>query len=371
MSGGRSDTGNLRSLSLVDLVAQIVEGNEAALREFHEERTVFSFREDRALVFVRYVDRLRGNANESGTTVADEAYSLTVDKFRTLSTVVASPGDKRLAARTGPDCRTYFWPFLYAMERLRARQPSSSLLDEECAAARMLQGLVRRHFRLSVLECYRRACPGMSRYVWQLPTGRIAVMMPEFISGRARKTWLEAYVDAPDPLRPDESQRVQNIINERLGNAVVSSDCCETQVPEEADNAARRYFDDPDLITDLAGAVAKEKADSIEEQRESIRTMWPWDLEAMIHRIFRTLSEGECRDKEIADAFDLSRATFSRFAGTRWGVRSSIPDLWANTAHVLAGDRRFADAAKTVGVWPGVERMSRASGRMGVKGGGK
>jgi hypothetical protein len=361
----------VRSLSLVDLVAQIVEGNEAALREFHEERTVFSFRDDKALLFACYVDRLRGSASESGTTVADEAYSLTVDKFNRLPSVTAGPGNDCSEARTGPDCRIYFRPFLLTIERRRSQRRPLSLLEEEFASARLLQGHVRRHFRLSVLECYRRACPGMSRYVWQLPAGNISVMMPEFISGRARKQWLEGHVENPDPRHPDESQRVQGIVNQQLGSAVVSGDSVESWALEVTEGAGTRYFDDPDLVVDLAEAVAEEKADNIDEQRQSIRELGPVALNAMIRRIFSTLSDGEGCDREIADAFGLSRIAFSRFAGTRWGVRSSIPDLWANTAHVLAGDRRFADVAKAMGVWPGVERMSRASGRSGVKGGGK
>ncbi len=75
------------------------------------------------------------------------------------------------------------------------------------------------------------------------------------------------------------------------------------------------------------------------------------------------MSEGDYRDCVLARGFGLSKATFSRFAGSRWQIHSDgpIPDLWANTAEVLAHHTPFIQAAKDAGVWPRVTKVLRES----------
>ena len=62
-------------------------------------------------------------------------------------------------------------------------------------------------------------------------------------------------------------------------------------------------------------------------------------------------------EKRLADAFGISRATFTRFAGSRWKMDADgrVPDLWANTAQTLAAHAPFMEAAEEAGVWNNVE----------------
>ena len=95
--------------------------------------------------------------------------------------------------------------------------------------------------------------------------------------------------------------------------------------------------------------------------------MRPAALRNKIHQIFALLAEEELADGDIAGQVGMDKVTYSRFAGTRWGARTSIPDLWANTAHVLASNPDFVGAARR-GVRARVEEIIRVTG--GKRGGG-
>ena len=75
-------------------------------------------------------------------------------------------------------------------------------------------------------------------------------------------------------------------------------------------------------------------------------------------QLFTGLENEEFRDVEIANEYGLTKATFSRFAGSKWKhANSPIPDLWRNTAHVLSCFLVFRETAKSAGVWDQVEKI--------------
>ena len=76
----------------------------------------------------------------------------------------------------------------------------------------------------------------------------------------------------------------------------------------------------------------------------------------MIHHIFENIISDEYQDNTVAKTFGLSKATFSRFAGSRWNSsESNIPDLWLNMAQVLSVHPVFKETAREAGVWEQVE----------------
>lgn len=353
---------DLRRLPLVELISIIVqEGNRSALCEFHDHRTLFIFRQREGMRLAEYLSCLRESAFTHGDDrIADIAYSLTIDKFNRL------PGDGTVAdapaADSGIDCRNYFRPFLAAM---RDRQEPVNVLgsiEGEYAAAKLLQGLVCRHFHLSLLDARRQVSPDMSRYTWTFPNGSLTVMMPTEIGGRRRKAWLEENVEDPDPCRPSERERVQAIIDKKLAHQTFHyKDELDSGRDPLMVHARPPWTDDPDTAYELAEAVANEKADTIEEQRTTIRNLGTEALRDTIHRIFSVLSEEDVSDGNIARRVGMDKVTYSRFAGTRWGGRTSIPDLWANTAHVLASNPDFIGAVRRVR--PRIEEIIRVTGR--------
>jgi hypothetical protein len=347
MNGGGKAQTDIRRLPLVELVSIIVrESSREALCEFHDCRTVFAFREHNGLRLAEYVACLRDSAfDHRDDRVADIAYSLTIDKFNRLPGNGSGADSSR--PNSGIDCRNYFRPFLAAMADHREPQNVLGPLGMEYAAARVLQGLVCRHFHLSIREARRQASPAMSRYTWKLPQGALTVMMPAEIGGRMRKDWLEQNVQDPDPRRPDERQRVQAIIDEQFGSrAFHYRDELDSGTEQVVAHIRPPWSDAPDVVYELAEAVADEKADTIEEQRTTIRNRGTKALRSMIHSIFSILAEEEVSDGDIARHVGMDKVTYSRFAGTRWGGRTSIPDLWANTAQVLASNPDFIRLAR-------------------------
>jgi hypothetical protein len=175
---------------------------------------------------------------------------------------------------------------------------------------------------------------------------------------------LEEHVDEPDPTRLGERARVQSIVNARLMLPKLVS------LDHASDYLGKTTIASPDLpwptvhgisTWGLAEAVAKEKAENIHLQRPAIQKLGRKGLRSLIHRIFEDLSNGAYDAGAVADAFGLSPATLSRFAGCRWSTRANstmgVPDLFLNTAHTLARVPTFVQAAKAAGVWSGIEEI--------------
>jgi hypothetical protein len=178
--------------------------------------------------------------------------------------------------------------------------------------------------------------------------------MPKFLVGSERRQWLDKNIKDPDPSRPAERQRIQSIIAKRLVNMAIVPfhddigwDPTQTIIDEISGD---RKFD-----FSLARYVADEKCADIDNQRRSIKMLGKYKLSQLILRIFADIDAGDYQDHQVAKNFGLSKSTFSRFAGSRWHGSGTIPDLWMNTAQVLASKPEFKEAAIEAGVWDEVE----------------
>ena len=109
----------------------------------------------------------------------------------------------------------------------------------------------------------------------------------------------------------------------------------------------------------LAQVVAEEKTAHIDEQRQAIKNLGRKMLKDLILKIFESAEDGNITDAELARKFGLSKATYSRFAGSRWhkSKESSPPDLWVNTAQVLAMDPDFKETVKAAGAWQQIQSV--------------
>ena len=358
------------------LVERIVKkGDRLALREFHDNRTVFHHRGGKPLRFAEYVDILRKEALPRWSTrrnkieLAEEAYELTVERFNNIPLKEherasrKDNGSSRRKGRGGPDCRFYFNAFLKHVDKeFQSRSPSSDIEKEE-RAARYLTTHVLQNFKRSCKESDRRS-ELATRYFWKIEGKSITLWLPTYIKGRERGHWLEKNIKGPDPSRPGERQRIQNIIDTRLprGKIIpISEGTMESSSLLEREPSPSWSQEHDISVEGLAGVVAREKAENIEHQRPAIRALGKEKLMELIFRIFDDLSHEEYRDGEIACCFGLNKATFSRFAGSQWlkpskeGKISSIPDLWSNTAQILASNPTFVKATKEAGVWKRVQ----------------
>ncbi|MBI4659764.1 MAG: hypothetical protein HY735_13065 [Verrucomicrobia bacterium] len=330
--------------SLHVLLQLIVEKSDRdSLTEFHDRRTIFEYLDGARLLFADYVAKLCEAATvRFGGTVGQEAYDLTIDKFSRLPE----------AGKDGIDCRNYFQAAL----TLLLKQPVSSELQKEKILGGLVQRLVYRHFELSLKERQRNSA--MTRYEWQLPEGSLTVLMPRTLTGKERKEWLHSNVADRDPRRPGEKERVQMIIDESFRQTeVVCEEVSTEMVLRESDLP---WFASNSLqVHGLAETVATEKVDRILDQRPAIQELGPSKLRALVLRIFEDICHGDYHDGELAREFGLSKATFSRFAGSQWD--QTIPDLWRNlAAQILARDEGFAEVARELGLWKRVRQVAGA-----------
>jgi hypothetical protein len=348
----------LRSLALVPLIRRFVaKGTLAAIWEFHEHRTPFRTADSPPLSLAAFLDRLRQTSwawRRCGhdPVALDRAYDLTVSKF--LERPRARAGHRR----KGPDSRYYYRGFLEVFDKWRNDHPSVGAMEEEAVAAVLLQRYVVHQFRKSCEEVQRNGNPVRSRYTWRLPGGTLVVYIPVSLAGRQRRKWLEDNVDDAEPRRPGERERVQAIIDARLGvpRHVPIDGNGDSHSDSLTDALPRSPFDVVITVEGLAKAVADEKTDNLDHQRPAIRVLGRAGLEQFILQAFQDLHDGRYQEKRLAKRFRLSRPTVSRFAGSRWRTRpeSPPPDLWANVAQVLAANDDFVEAAKATRVWPRV-----------------
>lgn len=301
--------------------------------------------------------------------VLEKAYDLTIAKFFNLPKLTeASGGATGHPKSDGTDCRHYFRACLREIRKRIASESTADRLRCEWLAARSLQGLVVRHFHLSLLECRRGSGNRVSSYLWAVNGSTLCLWMPSGMTTAQRRRWLEANVPDPDPGRPGELERIQALIYQHLmhrrivplDERLLHSVCLDHRATSSRDER-------PCAIGKL---VADEKGANIARQRPAIQAMGPQRLTAMILLIFEDLAAGRYEDRRIASSFGLSRSTFSRFAGSRWselrGRNAQIPDLWRNTAQVIAGSPAFVETARAAGVWTAVEAvLSEAAGRIG------
>ena len=268
-----------RYMSLIDLADRIVRFRDRiALEELHSHRRLFQIRGEDPMLMMPFIVRVCDMPwvfRQCGydCVAADKVPGWTADRFLQLS---PEDGSKRSRTRhPGPDCRHYFRGFLAVVRKWQESQDQVGPLREEIVAARILQRMVVRHIRLSCLEARRNADPTRSRYTWMVNGGSVPVFMPTALPGCRRRAWLEDNVDAPDPSRPGERNRIQAIINERLGDI--------RHVPfDDNDGVSCRQPPRTGLVSSieheisvngLAKVVADEKVDNILTLRPAIRSL--------------------------------------------------------------------------------------------------
>jgi len=367
-------------MSLITLAQQIVEHDDsAALEELHANRGCFAHGKQHRLLMSDYLSCLReGRLGRrwclDNIVLAERAYDLTLAKFLNLPSGDSDfPGN---SGSDGPDCRHYYRAFYRHAVRELKEQPAADMVEKELRAAHMLQKTVTRHFHLSCLECCRRAQKWVRRYRWKINGDDLVIWMPVEMSGALCGHWLKEHISDVDPSRPGERDRVQEIADRLLAHrSLLSLDHLQEQgVCISADlNRGSLTLEGEIAAVGLARVVAEEKSEQIDQQRPSIRALGCNKLKRLVMSIFGSLIDGDFHAEQLARSYGLSKATFSRFAGPQWNRDGDggdggkrIPDLWLNTATVLARHEGFIAAARTAGVWDRVQQInSKANGREG------
>ena len=348
-------------LPLLELVARIVDNSDVvALDELHNHRLFIWPPNHTSLRLSEYLEQIQQSRQAQhwsgfNDLILDQAYDRTLNKFFHLP----EPNQKDDPVSDRTDCRYYFRAFLdHAQYRLLQSVPTHSLL-REIQVAGLLHQHVWRHFRLSCLESMRQEQQLVKRYGWLVSGQRIVLWMSVELSGSQCRHWLEQNIPEVDPSQPGERDRIQAIIHQRLMHRKLIS---LESIKDATDTLTARKDTLESLITEeifaqgLAQTVAREKADTLDQQRPTIEQLGSARLQRLIRQIFQSLAEGNYRPQAIAAEFGLSPSALSRFAGLGWNdfteqCTDPIPDLWRNTAQLLARHSDFIDAAQKAGIW--------------------
>jgi len=228
--------------------------------------------------------------------------------------------------------------------------------------AKALQKFVRHHFFKALLEAERNGNPFWSRYFWEINGRKICLWMPRNLYGHQRRRWLEKNIPEPDPFKPNEKERIQDIINRKIAYLAFIPLDQNKSYPEDKRFKPEEIDAEP-FCKALSQAVAEEKAANIEQQRRAIQKLGESRVKNLVLEIFEGLDDRTTLDRDLAKEFGLSKATFSRFAGSRWhkSETGAIPDLWRNTSHVLAMNPDFKATVIAAGAWKQVQTTLTSS----------
>lgn len=347
--------------------------DRSALDEVLSHRKMFTY-EDRKLLFSDFLGAVRKEylrKQKQDYEITDCAYDKTLDKFANLP-VPEEPSEKSGVSfskqelkRKSIDCRNYYRAILSLIAAWKNENPEASRIDEEVKAARIFQGFVVKHFYWSREECWRQKTPFSIRYFWKIKGKKIILRHPVYISGREFGKWLEANVRDADPDRPGERSRIQRLVDEHfLREYTVPYDD-----PSLEDLAVEKSLtiEENSGFQVLAETVAKDKVENIQSMRPAIKKLGEQMLYELVLRIFENLSQNSFEDSRIARDFGLSKSAFSRFAGSKWSDKLEkgsfdIPDLWSNTAKVLASSPDFLEVAANAGVLPKLKKVLEKTG---------
>ena len=351
-------------MSLLELIQCITLNSDTdATNELHQNRPLFRYKDDDMLLLMAdYLARLKHRDIAKrwcggDSMVLEKAYDHALAKFLNIPKECDNECDS--TETEGPDCRYYYEAFYnYATTRLEAKPPAN-VIEAELMAAKILQRMVMRHFYLSCLECKRQGQDLIRRYGWKINGRTLYIWLPTEMPGRRSHAWLQNNIPDVDPTRPGERDRVQVIVNQLLRRPRIvplyEMNGKGKNVPARP-TSLHTIMEEEISTKGLARTVADEKADNIEQQRPAIRHLGKHRLKDLILRVFDDLASGGYEASDLVSQFRLSKATFSRFAGCKWANNdkstiSFVPDLWRNTAHVLANDQCFVQMAQKANVW--------------------
>lgn len=388
-----ADRPALDTWAFEDLCRAVAEqGDERALEELVCHRTPFCLDPGRRVRLADYLLFLVRQTEQAWKrhaigAHAATAYDMTLDKFTTLwGTCLGTPPDKEepdMKGRKRVDCRKYYRAFLAQCEaRLsggssldagqvfgRTDQDSSPLIREN-EVCWLFQKFVRRHYFLSRAEALRNANPCIHRYTWETGVhtaphdGTITVYMPRSMTGKEKHVWLDRHVPREWLVWPDRRDRVQTFIDEMLLHEIL------VPLDEEIDGMGARPVQAVTLegspVLRFAFLLGEEKAAHLDRLQPSIRHLGATRLKELISDIFRRLTQDNGSEGTLAQRYGLSKASFSRFAGSEWGRKDvsrdakRVPVLWANMAGQLARNAAFRQAAEDAGWWDFIRKAAEA-----------
>jgi hypothetical protein len=341
--------------STVFLLQRIVcDSDRLALDVLLETRKLYHTREKSGLSIIQYMIGLRDKlmppqeCNNNFLEIADCAYDLTLAKYSNLpnSSPKAPKANTYRQKGDSVDCRLYYFAVLNQIQERIFNVKPKGPLEEEKITGSVFQGLVTKNFFRSRLECAR-SSKFTIRYVWNACGKKFSLKYPSHMTAKQFREWLSQNTQHINLMKPDAQIELQSLINEKLkaGYHIEIDNLNDFDVSEQRNEPLSNDVKDSNKFTkDLSNSVTRRKVRNLNKQRPAIRKLGKKKLENLIKEIFEQLDEDEFTPGRMAKKYGISKSTFSRFAGSKWNEIdqnievASIPDLWQNTAKVLAGN---------------------------------
>jgi len=365
---------SLTRLPTVELVRCIIDHSDrVALNILLETRRLFHLKDKPPLSLPGFLMELRARLTSMkechihDLEMADCAYDLTLAKYSNLPNPTKRKSNHHSVKGAGIDCRNYYRAFLRSMQWMIDEGKISSQSQEESKASGTLQNMVYMNYLRSRQECLRKTKLSI-RYAWQVEGMTYYLWYPSWITSKEFREWLEENVRDVSPGDPEERKRIQSLIDANLGRGYdISFDKVDFDKNLSRDeNLSSVEFYERFIFTGrLADNVAQKKVGEIDSLRPAIKKLGAKKLERLILQIFSALAGGEYQTSRFAEQYGISKASMSRFAGSKWREKIrgseavSVPDLWKNTAHILSGNPDFMEMVLTSGTLIQVEEVLR------------
>lgn len=366
--------------SVRDLIEGIVSGDASALNEFITNRQPLKLG-GKSVGLLTWLDAevLRpAKGWNGGDMIPETARDLCQDRFTRLP---EQPDG-------GIDCRYYYDGFLKHLPaelvdgeygHLHPLVSHTRIMERFCGYVRWqwrlcMRDAWRRQQRLTVVHDYiPPSChpsPGIDAKLGvraedagerEARQGGIRLRVPVCIPRAERDAWLERCFGPIDVHAPHVIDHLNDQIDqwltqemrsrERRLRGAVESDLFGTS--GSTLSIERSWSHDG-----LAQTVAREKANAPKRLRTSIAALGPERIEQLVLRIFADVisggTSGGYHPASVARDFGLHKSTLTRFAAAHWGPsqQGPVPDLWLNTAQVLAGQACFSKALEEAGLEP-------------------
>jgi len=350
--------------STLELITCIVEDSDnMALRFLLETRPLFRLKEKPPLLLTEFLMGLRERLIPQKTCdietsrLADCAYDLTISKFSSLPDTSKDREKQGNVRRKTVDCRNYYRAFLTLIQRRKEEVSIKTQAEEESLAGFLLQKLVWKHFQLSKKECERNN-PLTIRYTMEAGNRKIYLWYPSNVTVKEFKSWLKETTKNLDLNERNAQERIQNLIKEELVSSypIPLDESRADHVKDTADASSVLEMEEGrTFVRNLAEAVAEEKSETIDTLRPAIGRLGKKGVKNLVLQIFSDISREDYQITRLAQQYGISKASLSRFAGSTWFEKTEtdedavIPDLWKNTAKVLAGSPDFMETVAATG----------------------
>ncbi|MFN3166999.1 MAG: hypothetical protein ACE37H_08040 [Phycisphaeraceae bacterium] len=343
-AGTGVETKSFARMDPITLIHRVCDGSRDAMEELVTQRLIMPH-EGRRVTMLEWISS-RVDHQGPGWAGSDLLLESARDQLMDRFTRMPEEPDG------GTDCRNYYRGFLDNLPGELVEVNGLKSLHHHDELLRRFMGYLRRHWRLCLKEAWRREQKWIIAHDYDNGTEWIRLYVPACIPAAERDHWLKRNIG---PINANNKAVIQSRIDAWLDQELRDR---EQQLRSDVACAPFGAELSPYVLEHgwshdgLAHTVAREKAATPGRLRRSIAALGAVRIQQLVTRIFHDVSAGCYHPSTVARDFDLHKSVLTRFAASNWHPCKDgpVPDLWLNTAQVLASQPRFRAALEEAGL---------------------